>query len=133
MMGALVSPLPHGVTTDRSFQQPAASRRSFPSHDRPTPETRGILSDRDFAPTVPEPEAETYASRQVEAKQWQSFIESPRPLLATAAPVRADVNARTPWGSAADAGVAIGRGSHDAGVATAGFFKRFGKTIAGSF
>ena len=39
----------------------------------------------------------------------------------------------TPWGAAADAGVAVGRGSQNAGVATASFFSRFGKKIAGSF
>lgn len=39
----------------------------------------------------------------------------------------------TPWSAAADAGVAIGRGSHKAAVATAGFFSRFGKKVASSF
>jgi hypothetical protein len=57
----------------------------------------------------------------------------------------------TPWGAAADAGVAIGRGSQKAGtatadagvsvahastkaaVATAGFFSRFGRKLGGSF
>ena len=38
-----------------------------------------------------------------------------------------------PWATAADAGVAIGRGSQKAGVATASFFTRLGKKIAGSF
>ena len=41
--------------------------------------------------------------------------------------------APTPWGAAADAGVGIGRGSQKAAVATAGFFTRFSKSIAGSF
>ena len=48
-------------------------------------------------------------------------------------PGAAEVTARTPWSAAADAGVAIGRGSQSAGVATAGFFSRVGKKIAGSF
>jgi hypothetical protein len=39
----------------------------------------------------------------------------------------------TPWGTAADAGVGIGRGSQKAAVATAGFFTRMGKSIARSF
>ena len=38
-----------------------------------------------------------------------------------------------PWTAAADAGVAIGRGTQKAGVATAGFFSRMGKKIARSF
>ena len=40
---------------------------------------------------------------------------------------------RSPWGAAADGGVAIGRKSKDAGVATAGFFTRFAHRVAGSF
>ena len=39
----------------------------------------------------------------------------------------------SPWAAAADAGVAIGRGSKKAGLATAGLFTRVGKGIAGSF
>jgi beta-lactamase regulating signal transducer with metallopeptidase domain len=39
----------------------------------------------------------------------------------------------TPWAAAADAGVAIGRNSQKAAVASAGFFKRLGKSIGGSF
>lgn len=39
----------------------------------------------------------------------------------------------TPWGAAADAGVSVGRGSQKAAVATAGFFTRMGRSIAGSF
>jgi beta-lactamase regulating signal transducer with metallopeptidase domain len=41
--------------------------------------------------------------------------------------------APSPWQAAAVAGVAIGRESRDAGLATAGFFTRVGRTIAGSF
>jgi beta-lactamase regulating signal transducer with metallopeptidase domain len=37
------------------------------------------------------------------------------------------------WSRAADVGITIGRASQTAGVATAGFFRRFGKKIAGSF
>jgi beta-lactamase regulating signal transducer with metallopeptidase domain len=40
---------------------------------------------------------------------------------------------QTPWGAAADGGIAIGEGSRKAAVATAGFFTRFGKSIGGSF
>jgi len=42
-------------------------------------------------------------------------------------------NDATPWGAAADTGVAVGRASQKAAVATAGFFSRLGKKIAGSF
>ena len=40
---------------------------------------------------------------------------------------------RAPWTVAADGGVAIGRKSKDAGVATAGLFTRFARRVAGSF
>lgn len=53
------------------------------------------------------------------------------PVVETASPPDAEV--RAPWTAAAEAGVAIGRRYQDAGVATAGFFSRFGKKIAGSF
>jgi hypothetical protein len=40
---------------------------------------------------------------------------------------------RSPWTAAAAGGVAIGRKSKGAGVATAGFFTRFARRVAGSF
>jgi hypothetical protein len=40
---------------------------------------------------------------------------------------------QTPWGAAAAGGTALGRSSKNAGVATAGFFTRFAKRVAGSF
>jgi len=39
----------------------------------------------------------------------------------------------TPWGAAADAGVGVGRGSQKAAVATAGFFSKLSRSIAGVF
>lgn len=54
------------------------------------------------------------------------------PVLTADTPQAAD-EARAPWAAAAEAGVAIGRTSQSAGVATAGFFSRVGKTIARSF
>lgn len=48
-------------------------------------------------------------------------------------PADVESPAGSPWSTAAVAGVAIGRGSKDAGVATAGFFNRFARRIAGSF
>jgi beta-lactamase regulating signal transducer with metallopeptidase domain len=41
--------------------------------------------------------------------------------------------AQMPWTRAADSGIALGRASQGAGIATAGLFTRFGKRIAGSF
>jgi hypothetical protein len=44
-----------------------------------------------------------------------------------------DVDSRPNWTSAGDAGVAIGQKSKDAGLATAGFFTRFARRVAGKF
>jgi hypothetical protein len=58
----------------------------------------------------------------------------PPPSLSARAPVEArKPGGPTPWSLAADAGVAIGTGSRIAAVKTAGFFSRFGKSIASSF
>jgi hypothetical protein len=48
-------------------------------------------------------------------------------------PTTTPSSAPTPWEIAADAGVSVGRASQKAAVATAGFFSRLGKKIAGSF
>ena len=40
---------------------------------------------------------------------------------------------RSPWMEVADGGTALGRKSKDAGLATAGFFTRFARRVAGSF
>jgi BlaR1 peptidase M56 len=44
-----------------------------------------------------------------------------------------DTGSAPPWTAAANAGRAVGQGSKNAGVATAGFFTRLSKRIAGSF
>jgi beta-lactamase regulating signal transducer with metallopeptidase domain len=59
-------------------------------------------------------------------------VSADAPLTAVDTSRAADT-VRTPWAAAADAGAAIGRTSQSAGVATAGFFSRFGKTIARSY
>jgi len=58
----------------------------------------------------------------------------PPPSPVAHAPVDArKAGGATPWSLAADAGVAIGTGSRIAAVKTAGFFSRFGKSVASSF
>jgi hypothetical protein len=57
----------------------------------------------------------------------------PSPTLAASPPPVIDAESRSTWSSAGDAGVAIGRSTKKAGVATAGAFTRFAKKIAGSF
>jgi beta-lactamase regulating signal transducer with metallopeptidase domain len=54
----------------------------------------------------------------------------PATLLPPSPPL--ETPAAAPWSVAADSGLAIGRGSQRAAVATAGFFARVGRSIAGS-
>jgi hypothetical protein len=60
-------------------------------------------------------------------------VRSAPPAAVSSPQVEIDQTPRRPWAAAADAAVAIGRGSQNAGVATAGFFTRFSKQIAGAF
>jgi hypothetical protein len=55
------------------------------------------------------------------------------PLTPPAAPNATPESSRSPWSAAASGGAAIGRKSKDAGVATAGFFTRVARRVAGSF
>ena len=68
----------------------------------------------------------------------------PAPSIEIPSPATNGVKTATPWGVAADAGVALGdagattgtaiaRGSKKGAVATAGFFTRMGKSIGRSF
>jgi hypothetical protein len=47
--------------------------------------------------------------------------------------VNEDDEVQAPWTTAVTAGIAVGRGSQNAGVATGRAFTRFGKRVAGSF
>jgi beta-lactamase regulating signal transducer with metallopeptidase domain len=80
------------------------------------------------APQVPEPNAERHSEPSVVSIAPAPAVASAgQPPPATAGPQR------SPWQQAADGGVAIGRKSRDAGVATAGMFTRIAKRVAGSF
>ena len=65
-------------------------------------------------------------------------IASPHPELPAAITLEESSNtppddARPAWAAASDAGVAIGRSSKDAGLATATVFRRFARRVANSF
>jgi len=85
------------------------------------------------------PEAEALAQaappNAVESVEPQIFADPPAaapPAQSAAVPVPVD-RERSPWAETADGGKAIGRVSKDAGLATAGFFSKFGRRVAGSF
>jgi beta-lactamase regulating signal transducer with metallopeptidase domain len=119
-----------------SSQRSTSSRRVRSTEDRAIvePPASALAAVPSEFPEWP-PEAATSRSLETPSLEGPIYPLSPvDPSASIAAiPARADEKARTPWAAAAEAGVAIGRGSEKAGVATAGFFTRFGKTVARSF
>jgi len=123
-----------------------------PSSPRRTP-TRATSSERpasaqaDSAQPPVQPAApESRVPRSAPAPAPAPAIEAvpqPAPLTALegtavaltppAVPNATPASTRSPWSAAASGGAAIGRKSKDAGVATAGFFTRVARRVAGSF
>ena len=132
--------------------QPVAMRSNPPAAERRSAPTTGARPPEIFetaqlpSPAAPQPSTEREAeavddtssraaagaSAGVEVEPSASPpVTVPSPQAAS--PPALDAESPSPWGSATDAGVAIGRGTKKAGVATAGAFTRFAKKIAGSF
>lgn len=142
-------------SVDLSFFLPGVARPTAAPRPSPTPKAttpaqvgRAASSPRSVSPrpvrspeNTPMVEAPVAALLAVPSEFPDWLPEAPTAAPSQAPPVppnaetpaRSDENTRTPWGVATEAGVAIGRGSQKAGVATAGFFTRFGKSIARSF
>jgi beta-lactamase regulating signal transducer with metallopeptidase domain len=130
--------------------RPAADTvsRSSPARYSPAPERRrnadGALV-RAATPSRSEERSERAAaplhaidaSPIAELQRPGTRLSMTEPLLPAASPAPpsgpAEAKDGTPWGAAATAGVNVGRGSQKAAVATAGFFNRLGKSIAGAF
>jgi hypothetical protein len=144
-----LSPTEHGIApiavpisasdikTDRSLRTvdrgPSAQR---PQTQQVTLSQPTVESE---APVTPEGGHAGDLAAQAEANPEAADIPVPA-TVAQIAPQRSDTNAdataqnsRASWTAAADGGVAIGRKSRDAGIATAGFFSRFAHRVAGSF
>ena len=134
----------------RPDKAPAAQpRRAAPVPDRLEASLIRLKPDATTlpAPATPQPDPrratelidDTSANKAAGSHDAVAEIESPEPPLVTApsslaaSPPAIDAESRSNWGSAADAGVAIGRGTKNTGVATAGAFTRFAKKLAGSF
>jgi beta-lactamase regulating signal transducer with metallopeptidase domain len=123
----------------RAVSQPPSSRRSKTPEPLPAPQP---LPASTAAPASQEPKASD-SFRIIEASPAAPLAivtETPHVALATPpvlpTPAVPDVNAqepRAPWTAAAAGGVAIGRTSKDAGLATAGFFTKVARRVAGSF
>jgi hypothetical protein len=160
-MTVLAAPFEAGRTTESRLvdpdPDPSSSMRQTPPRDLrpksraqtssvpgPIPARQGEASGGDAAvvttPPTPAAGAEHHSASPVPAPALgaMSFDAVPmaRGVTLGAAPeapaARIDATT-TPWGAAADTGVAVGKASQRAAVATAGFFSRLGKKIAGSF
>jgi beta-lactamase regulating signal transducer with metallopeptidase domain len=116
-------PAPGQLTSGRITRTQAAAPDGSPSIVMTAREAAHDAADR----PAPPPSPPTLAAVSSGGVPMARGVTLDAPLL-TAPP-----NDATPWGAAADTGVAVGRASQKAAVATAGFFSRLGKKIAGSF
>ena len=78
------------------------------------------------APPQPEAAAQTGSATAPSAASEADASQAPPPAVTVE-------TERSPWTDVADRGSALGRKSKDAGVATAGFFSRLGRRVAGAF
>jgi hypothetical protein len=107
------------------------------------PSTREPSSPAPHPATAPAPQPTPPAASVVEPPRAAGVstdpdreIVAPLPSIALTAAGQPAATAGTPsspWAAMAAGGTAIGRKSKDAGGATAGFFTRFAKHVAGSF
>jgi hypothetical protein len=112
----------------RPIQYATVQEHSVPSPPvtDPKPNTP-VASDTANAANSPSPARGADIAESV-TSDTPAAVNNPQPT-ATVAPEPP----QSPWGVAANGGVAIARTSKKAGVATAGFFTRFAKGVAGSY
>jgi beta-lactamase regulating signal transducer with metallopeptidase domain len=102
-------------------------------------ESAAAPPERPSAAVVPDSPAEAppvapLPSRPALTVSTIGLVDSNGPPASTdSVPLSTEAKPASAWSAAADAGAAIGRGSQDAAVATAGFFNRLSRKIAGSF
>lgn len=144
-----VAAVPQSVSSvTRSLEPTAAASVRQPVPRRPSAEPEPAtteIAQRVAATNGPEFPAQSPVAPRRDPIAVQTPSEFPaaahsgisvpvgEPLAPPIAPAAPGQGTTTPWGAAADAGVSIGKGSRQAGVATAGFFSRLGKSIARSF
>jgi beta-lactamase regulating signal transducer with metallopeptidase domain len=118
-------------------QSAAASPARRPAAEGPARATSATPDvEAHIAPEAPSQVDE--AVPQATGRDDADIAAAPEPATApsnvpTEQPAPAVEQSRSPWAAAADGGTAVGRKSKEAGVATAGFFTRFARGVAGSF
>jgi len=109
-----------------STQRPAGKEAVIP----PTPERESNSPSTSVTARAVE------TAPAAEPDDGQAVSSEPSSVAQATGPQPSDVKTeqpRSPWSAAADSGVAIGHKSKQAGVATAGFFTRVARRVAGSF
>jgi D-alanyl-D-alanine endopeptidase (penicillin-binding protein 7) len=103
---------------------PAVQPPRLPGGDAPRQAVAPAASNGlgDIAPDILHP---------LESPSHPMALVAPLPPLSAASAM--EESPATPWDAATDAGMAVGRGSQRAAVATAGFFSRVGRKLAGTF
>jgi beta-lactamase regulating signal transducer with metallopeptidase domain len=129
-MTDLLAPIVNGPVSRTRSRVPA---RAWAAPPVPTETTAqdATPTTRSVTPTRTEPDSEPPRDPVEPATAEQATTpEAPLPSRSIQMPPPQRV---TPWGAAADAGIAIGQGSKKGGQATAAFFTRLGKRVADSF
>jgi hypothetical protein len=125
-----------GLGSRRRVRSANRDTQTFRAADRPRP----VEAPADVIASAPLPSSGWRLDPPITAPaatRVQEELNAPAetqsaPLSATTQPPAPERTA-APWTAAADAGVAVGRVSQRAGIATAGFFSRFGTRVARSF
>jgi len=139
-----VNPVRTTLRASEFRERPRPSRGQPRSVAQNTPQLRGIEEAPRSAPessagqeaiavTHGIDQFEMRIAHQAEAAQLPGHDESVAVTGSSNTPEGQQARMASPWGVAADAGVNVGKGSQKAAVATAGFFSRFGKSMAKVF
>ena len=134
---------PAATKTTRAVVQPSAARKGAVAPISSQASGRRFVSERNVSHRE-EPVSTTSPPPEVGLTRFDLAFEPVETAALHGAAVRdaavpplaappGNQQPDSPWAAAADAGVAIGRGSKKAGLATAGLFTRIGKGIAASF
>jgi bla regulator protein blaR1 len=134
-------PVAPPVSSDRASERLRRAAARSPSPRPPKTEQLSALPQPPIEPIVP---PVSHESKTVDSTQASEANPAPAPAVAPqvvsvpdtppqASPKATAEQPRSPWSAAAAGGVAIGKKSKNAGVATAGVFTRFARRVAGSF
>ena len=129
--GRTIEPAADAHTTRARDTDPAADRAdsiAVPVAPAVEPGVTASGTDGLDVPVIPAPFTRTASGLDGLPAVSTVTLDGPPPSVQPVNPQSA-----SPWGAAADAGVSLGRASQKTAVATAGFFSRLGRKIAGSF